>query len=76
MSSKIVFKINSEKEIGEFSSNNVKRQLANLKQNINEGVITLTKKKSTVGKKEDDNKKETERQVKFRFRNLTEHIES
>jgi len=74
MSSKIVFKINGNKDLSQISAPNVIAQLDNLKRNINQGVQYLAKKKSTVGRKEDDEKKETETNVKYWFRNLTEHM--
>ena len=50
MSSKIVFKINGNKDLSQISAPNVIAQLDNLKRNINQGVQYLAKKKSTVGR--------------------------
>ena len=44
MSSKIVFKINGNKDLSEISSVNVIRQIDNLIENINQGILSLNKK--------------------------------
>ncbi len=45
MSSKIVFKINGNKDLSEISLVNVQKQLDNLIENINQGILSLKKKK-------------------------------
>ena len=45
MSSKIVFKINGNKDLSEISLVNVQKQLDNLIENINKGILSLKKKK-------------------------------
>ena len=74
MSSKIVFKINGNKDLSEISLVNVQKQLDNLIENINQGILSLKKKKSTVKDKNDTDGEELEDEVKFQFRNLTEHM--
>ena len=46
MSSKIVFKINGNKDLSEISLVNVQKQLDNLIENINQGILSLKKKKN------------------------------